>query len=101
MDECGHDHENMSDAETDTMVVKNFIEVFTDPMFCVSIAPRVTCNEADTISAMLILHGGREACQTWDDCHADGDDDPDDRHHIPRVPDHLGDDDDEGGELAS
>jgi hypothetical protein len=84
----GHgDPEDMSDGELHALAVKQFCALFADGMFCAGIAPRVTCDEADIIAAMLVLHGGGEAARTWLDCHADGDDEPDDRHHIPGIPD--------------
>jgi hypothetical protein len=86
-DDDDDDLSDLSDHELHARVVKDFLAVFADEDFCVSIAPKVSCDEADTISAMLVLHGGREAARTWDDCHMDGDDDPEDRHHIPDIPD--------------
>jgi hypothetical protein len=84
------DLDRLSDGELHALVVKQFLELFADPMFCAMVAPRLTCGEADVIASMVAIHGGTDAARMWMDCHADGDDEPDDEHHIPAVPDDVG-----------
>ena len=76
---------NMTDNELDALVVKQFIALFQDAMFCSHIAARVTCEEADTIAAMIALHGGSEAARVWQEAHSDSDDE----HHIPDIRGHA------------
>ena len=83
------DPDDLPDDELHALVVKNFLALFTDVDFCVSIAPRMSCDEADSIASMIAIHGGREAARLWLECHADGDYDPDDEHHIPEIPDDV------------
>jgi hypothetical protein len=91
-DDDDREPDDLSDdeiREAADRISKDFLGLFTDPMFCRSIAPRVTCREAEIVAVLVTVLGGElGTARTWLDCHIDGDDDPDDWHNIPEIPDY-------------
>ena len=57
------------------------LSVFADTMTALHIGPLLTCGEADNIAAGMCALGMHEEAAMFLDCHADGDDDPEDAHY--------------------
>jgi hypothetical protein len=54
--------------------------VFGDDMFAAHNGARFTCGEADTVAALLVASGHRDAAITWLEGHAEGDNEESDIH---------------------
>lgn len=52
----------------------DFIKVWGDDHLAVDIGTKLTCNEVETLAAMLAGLGASEEAETWISAHAEGDD---------------------------
>lgn len=62
-------------------IVKDAANVLDDSMLAYEIAPRLTCQEAEALAALIELVLGTEHARYFLKAHAEGDTDGDDDHY--------------------